>query len=156
MSDLANSIEKLSREEALEAAQNLALQISQNASPNEREEELLKPFIEKPYENIQEIEQLARLVLLTAAADSENEEAVRSAIQGAGRKQLILGGAEIVMLATLGLFALNLLVTKGKSSERRTVKIEEEDGKTTFVIENEVSYGISPSLGQLLKSYFGR
>jgi hypothetical protein len=156
MSDLVNSIEKLSREETLEAAQNLALQISPNASPNEREEELLKSFIEKPYENIQEIEQLARLVLLTAAADSENEEAVRSAIRGAGRKQLILGGAEIVVLATLALFALNLLVTKGKSSERRSVKIEEEDGKTTFVIENEVSYGISPSLGQLLKSYFGR
>ncbi|MDQ1638774.1 MAG: hypothetical protein QOF62_2113 [Pyrinomonadaceae bacterium] len=156
MSDLANSIEKLAREETLEAAQNLALQISQNASPGEPEEELLKPFIEKPYEHIQEIEQLARLVLLTAAADSENEEAVRSAIQGAGRKQLILGGAEIVALATLGLFALNLLVTKGKSSERHTVKIDEQDGKTTFVIENEVSYGISPSLGQLLKSYFGR
>jgi hypothetical protein len=155
MSDLTNSIEGLPLEQALEAAQNLTLEIIQNASPSEREEELPKPFIDKPNENTQEIEQLARLVLLTAAADSENAEAVRSAIKAAGRKELILEGTEIVVLATLGLFALNLLV-KGKSFERRTIKIEGDGGKTTFVIEDRVSYGISPSLGKLLKSYFGR
>lgn len=156
MSDLTNSIETLSRAEALEAAQNLALQITQNASPSAREEELSKPFIDKPNENIQEIEQLAQLILLTAAADPDNAEAVRSAIEGAGGKQLILGGTEIVVLATLGLFALNLLVTEQKSWKGQTIKIEEEAGKATFIIENQVSYGISPSLGQLLKSYFGR
>ena len=95
-------------------------------------------------------------MLLTAAANPENEEVVRSAIAGAGRKQIILGGSEIIALATLGLLALNLLLTKGKSSERQTIKIEEKDGKNTFMVENQVSYGISASLGQLLKSYFGR
>jgi len=156
MSDLTNSIEKLSREEALEAAQNLALQVTQNASPSEREEELPKPFIDKPYENVQEIEQLARLILLTAAGDAENAETVRSAIQEACRKQVILEGVETVVLATLGLFALNLLITKGKSPGRRTMKIEEEDGQTKFVIENQISYGISPTLGEVLRVYFGR
>lgn len=156
MNELPNLIENLSREEALEAAQYLALRISEGQSPGVREESLLKPIIEKPYENIQEIEQLSRLVLLTAAANPENEEVVRSAIAGAGRKQIILGGSEIIALATLGLLALNLLLTKGKSSERQTIKIEEKDGKNTFMVENQVSYGISASLGQLLKSYFGR
>ncbi|MGB9178454.1 MAG: hypothetical protein WCB68_04330 [Pyrinomonadaceae bacterium] len=156
MSDLTKSIETLTREEALEAAQNLALRISKDESPGDREEAVLKPLIEKPFENIQEIEQLARLVLLTAAANPENDEVVRSAIAGAGRKQFILGGAEIVVLATVGLFALNLLVTKGKASEHETIKIEEADGKTTITVENQVSYGISQSLGQVLKSYFGR
>jgi hypothetical protein len=156
MNELPDLIENLSREEALEAAQYLALRISEGQSPGDREEALLKPILEKPYENIQEIEQLSRLVLLTAAANPENEEVVRSAIAGAGRKQIILGGSEIIALATLGLLALNLLLTKGKSSERQTIKIEEKDGKNTFMVENQVSYGISASLGQLLKSYFGR
>jgi hypothetical protein len=155
MSDLTKSIEKLSREEALEAAQNLALEVTQHASPSERKDELPKPFIDKPNENIEEIEQLARLILLTAAADPEKVEAVTSVIEGPGRKELILEGTEIVVLGTLGLFALSLLA-KGKSSEGRTIKIKEGDGKTTFVIENQVSYGISRTLGELLKSYFGR
>jgi hypothetical protein len=55
MNDLTNWIEKLSREETLKAAQNLTLQITQNASRDDREEELPKPFIDKPSENLQEI-----------------------------------------------------------------------------------------------------
>jgi hypothetical protein len=155
MRDLTKSIEELRLEEALKAAQNLALQITQNATPSEREEELPKPFIDKPNEKIYEIEQLARLILLTAASDPENAEGVRSTIEDAGRKELVLEGTEIVVLATLGFFALNLLA-QGKSSEHPTIKIKEEGGKTTVVIERRVSYEISPSLGQLLKAYFGR
>jgi hypothetical protein len=156
MSDLTKLIEKLSRDEVLEAAQNLTLRITQNASKAEREEELPKPFIDRPNENAQEIEELARLILLTAAANSESAEDVGGAIEAAGRKELTDGGAEIVVLATLGAFALNCLVTKGNSSNRRTIRIEEEGGRTTFVIENQISYGISRSLGQFLNSYFGR
>jgi hypothetical protein len=155
MSDLTNSIEGLSREETLDAAQNLALQITQDALPDEREEELPKPFIDKPNDNTEDIEQLARLILLTGAANSEKAQTVRSAIQLSAGRELIPDGTEIVVLATLGLFALKLL-TKRKSSEGLTIKIKEDGDKTNFVIENQVSYGISPSLGQLLKSYFAR
>jgi hypothetical protein len=155
MSDLINSVEGLSREETLEAAQNLALQITQHASSGEREEELPKPFIDKPSENTEDIEQLARLILLTGAANSEKAETVRSAIEFSDGRELIPDGTEIVVLATLGLFTLNLL-TKRKSSEALTIKIKEDGDKTNFIIENQVSYRISPSLGQLLKSYFAR
>src|SRR5438067_11639255 len=156
MSDLTNSIEGLSREETLEAAHNLALEITQKASSAEREEELPKPFIDKPDENIQEIEQLARLILLAAAGDAKNAETVRSAIREACRKQVILDGTETVVLATLGLFALSLLITREGSPERGRIKIEDDTGRATFVIENQVSYGISPSLGKVLRSYFVR
>jgi hypothetical protein len=155
MSDLSKLIEKLSREEALVAAQNLTLLVTQNASKAEREEELPKPFIDKPNENVREIDELARLILLTGAANSESAEAVRRAIEESSRKELTDGGAEIVVLATLGVFALNLLVKK-HSSERPAIKFEEQDGQTSFVIENQISYGISRSLGQFLNSYFGR
>jgi hypothetical protein len=90
MNDLTNWIYKLSREETLEAAQNLTLQITRNASRDEREEELPKPFIHQPSENVQEIEQLARLILLAGAVSSQNVEVVRSVIQRAYGKQLIL------------------------------------------------------------------
>jgi len=155
MNDLTKLIEKLSRDEVLEVAQNLTLRITQNASKAEREEELPKPFIDRVNENAKETEELARLILLTAAANSERAEDVGWAIAAAGRKELTDGGAEIVVLATLGAFALNLLVTKGDSSDRHAIRIEEEGGRTTFVIANQISYGISRSLGQFLKSYFG-
>lgn len=154
MSDLINSIEGLSRVQAVEAAHNLALQITRHASPGEREEELPKPFIDKLSET-EDIKQLARLILLTGAANPETAETVRSAIQFSAGRELTPDGTELVVLATLGLFTLRLLA-KGKSSEGLTIKIKEDDGQTKFVIEDQVSYGISPSLGQLLKSYFAR
>ena len=153
MNDLINRIEKLSREETLIAAQNVTLQITQNASCNEREEELPKPFIDKPSENVQEIEQLARLILLAGAVSSESEQ-VSSAITAVSEKEA-LEGTETVVLATLGLFALSLLIAKPESKKAHTIKIEEEGKKTAFVIEDKFSDEISPSLGQVLKTYFG-
>jgi hypothetical protein len=93
--------------------------------------------------------------LLAGAASSESIEAVRSAILGVYEKEASLDGTEIVVLATLGLFALNLLVPKPESTKPQTIKIDEEDHKTTFVMEDSFSYEISPSLGQVLKTYFG-
>ena len=155
MNDLINWIEKLSREETLIAAQNLTLQITQNASRNEREEELPKPFIDKPSENVQEIEQLARLILLTGAVSSESLDAVRSTTQEVCETQASLEGTEIIVLATLGLFALSLLAPKDESTRDYLIEIEEENLRTTFIIESSFSYEVSPHLGQVLKTYFG-
>ena len=121
MTDLSKLIEKLSRGEALDAAQNLTLWITQNASKAEREEELLRPFIDNPNEKVKEIEELARPILLTAAANSESTEAVGWAIEAAGRKELIGKGVDIVVLATLGVFALNLLAKN--EIRRRAVQL---------------------------------
>src|SRR5690242_18476810 len=122
MNDLINRIEKPSREKTLIAAQNLTLQITQNASGHEREEELPRPFIDKPSGNVQQIEQLARLILLAGAVTGESE-AVRSAIQRVSEKETSLEGTEIVILATLGLFALSLMIAKPESKKAHTVKI---------------------------------
>jgi hypothetical protein len=154
MNQLVNQIESLSREEALEAAQHLGLLISEGRQAGEREEELLRDITNHPYANIEEIEQLSRILLLTAATLDGYEEAVRSAIDGAGRKQLILGGTEIVALAAIGLVALHILMTKGKSAEDEVINIKEEDGKTVVSIKRKTTYGISDSLGGILKSYF--
>lgn len=156
MNDLFKQIEGLTREEALEAAQHIALKISEGQSAGDREKQFLKPFLDQPYANIEEIEQLSRLVLLTAATNEDYEEDVKSAIRGAGRKQLILGGGEIVAIATIGLVALHMLLTKGKSGEEEVFEIEEKDGKTTISIKRKTTYGISGSLGAMIKGYFSK
>lgn len=154
MNDLEKQINDLTREETLEAAQYLATKISGVHAPGERERELLQPFTDQPYANIEEIEQLARVLLLTAVNEDGYQDSVKVAIEGAGRKQLILGGAEIVALAGIGLIALHILMTKGKSAEEEAITIEEKDGRTTVSIKRKTNYGISGSLGKLLKSYF--
>lgn len=154
MNDLIMWIERLSREGTLIAAQNLTLQITQNASRGEREEELPKPFIDKPSENVEETEQLARLILLVGAINSESVEAVRSALQGVN-EEASLEGTEAIVIATLGLFALNLLTSRPESTKTDTIKIEETGNKTTFVIEDKFAYEIGPSLGEVLKKYLG-
>lgn len=156
MNDLTKQIESLTFEEVLETAQHLALKISEGQPTGEREKQFLKPFLDQPYSNIEEIEQLSRLLLLAAATIEGYEEDVKSAIEGAGRKQLILGGTEIVALATMGLVALHTLLTKGKSGEDEAITIEEKDGKTTISIKRRTTYGISDSLGKILKGYFSK
>jgi hypothetical protein len=154
MNDLANQIRNLSREEALEAAQHLGLRISGSRQPGEREKELLQEITNHPNANIEEIEQLCRLLLFTAAMTDGYEDAVKAAIAGAGRKQFILGGAEIVALAAIGLVALHIVVTRGKSAEDEVMNVTEENGKTVVSIQRKTTYGISDSLGKILKSYF--
>lgn len=156
MNDLFKQIEDLTREEALEAAQHIALKISEGKSAGDREQQFLKPFLDQPYANIEEIEQLSRLVLLTAATNEDYEEDVKSAIRGAGRKQLILGGGEIIAIASISLVALHMLLTKGKSSEEEVFEIEEKDGRTTITINRKTTYGISGSLGTMIKGYFSK
>jgi hypothetical protein len=156
MEDIIKQINDLTREESLEAAQYLALTILEGKLAGEREKQFLQPFLEQPYANIEEIGQLARLLLLTAVLTDGYEEAVKSAIEGAGKKQLILGGTEIIALATIGLIALHTLLTRGKSGEDETIAIEEKDGKTTISIKRKTTYGISDSLGKMLKGYFSK
>lgn len=153
MNDLIREIEGLSREQALEAAGFLSRQLAPDSGAGETERTLLEPLTAEPYRNIEEIEQLARIVLMSAALDPEYEAAVRKAVEGAGRKQYILGGAEIVALAAICLLALQAVIARGKSSESETISIEDDGEKTSTFIHKEVTYGVSPKLGAILKAY---
>jgi hypothetical protein len=124
--------------------------LTANEQVGDAEKDFLKPLIEQPYQNLPEIEQLARLTLMAAALTPEYENTVRKAVEGAGKKQFILGGAEIVALAIVALAAL------GRTYNSEMIVIEEKGGKTTTTIRNEATYGISLKLGSVLKSYFHR
>jgi hypothetical protein len=154
MNDLIQRIQELSREEALEAAGFVGKELTSASSPSETEKDLLKPLTIQPYQNIEELEQLARLMLITGASMPEFQETIRKAVEGAGQKQFILGGAEIVVLSVLALGALHVIVSKGRESEEEVIKIEEKDGKTSITIRKKVRYGIGTKLGSILKDYF--
>jgi hypothetical protein len=155
MSDLVEKIQTLSREEALEAAGYVCDALGIDLDKTGAERTALESLTAQPFQSIQEIEQLARLVLMTAALTPEHEDAVRKAIEGSGQKQFILGGAEIVMLGALALGTLHIMVSKGKEREEETISIKKVGDETTTTICKTVQYGITGKLAGILGSYFG-
>lgn len=153
MRDLIQLIDQLSREEALEAANFLGDVITLEVGTGDVEAGALKPLTDQPYQSIEAIEQLARLLLITAATIPEYEDDVRKAIEGAGRKQFILSGTEIVALSIVALGALHVLISKGKTGVKRGIKISGEGDRATVEIQEEVHYGISSQLATILRSY---
>lgn len=154
MNELQQRIEKLTREEVFEAAQFIAQEISEGRLPEEREDEVLKEITEKPFENIDEFENMARILLSVAAETPDLQDKVEQAIAGIGKKQLILGGAEIIMLAGLFLVGLHIVISRGVSSVSEKTEYEEKNGKSYVRINKKTTYGISSVLGNIFKSYF--
>jgi len=156
MADLIQEIANLSREQALEASQFVGRRILVDKATGEAEQTALKQLIENPFQNIKEIEQLARLLLFSAALTPEYEGITRKAVEGAGKKNFVLGGAEIVVLAMISLGALHVIVTRGKISETLEIKEEKDkDGKVTTTINKQVKYGIGLNLATVLRNYLG-
>ena len=58
-----------------------------------------------------------------------------------------------MILASICLYALHMIIAKGKTSESETLSFKEEDGKTSVDIHREVTYGIGPGLASILKKY---
>jgi hypothetical protein len=154
MSTLSERIEKLNREQVIEAAQFLSRSLTEGQKAGEAENAALAQLKARPFKYLGEVEQLARIILLAAAANPEYEEEVEKALAGTGHKQIILGGMEIVALAGIGLVALHVIVTRGKSKENLETEIISPDG-TKVKTSKTTSYGISSSLGDILKNYFG-
>ena len=149
-SDLTATILELPDTEALEAAQFYALELPLTVAETPKavaSEEILTA----PQENLKELAQLSRLLLLSGVED--DRDSVARSINGAGKTQFILGGAEIVALAVLLVKAANLVVTKGKTSVKETETTEtNSDGSTKVTHTTETKYGLTalPKVASLL------
>lgn len=155
MNELVTSINELSREQALEAARYLSASLGVSTDNVARERAALEPLTQQPYANAADIEALARLLLLTAAAEPDYQIAVQKAVDGAGVKQFILGGAEIVIISSLALCALQTVIAKGKTQTDEVMTITEEGGKRTVEVRKTVKYGVGKQLADVLGGYFG-
>lgn len=150
--DLMKNIDSLSREQAIEAASFVASSIGADNTTHTDAAALLVEWSDRPYQHLSEAEELARLLLSVSAATPDLEPIVREAIAGAGRKQVVLAGGEIVALAALALGALQAILSKGRTSEQVSETIEKgPDGKETVVRTRNTTWGISSTLGELLK-----
>jgi hypothetical protein len=153
--ELIDRIHSLTRDQALEAARFVAKSLAGD-EPADANIPELKAISEEPYRHLPDVEVLARLVLLSTAVTPEGAAQVEQAIAGAQRKQFILGGAEIVMLAALAVVALKIVVTKGKGKTTRRIKIRMVDGEPVVEIEEiQESVSISKDLAAILHARLG-
>ncbi len=144
---LLETIRTLDEPTALEAAQLLAAALE--AKPAYDTE---SPIFAAPLEHRPEIAEMCRLLLMVAATGTESRALTEEAIQGAGRKQLVLGGAEIVALASLAIGALQVYLSGGRTAEEEIMTVERQaDGSELTTIRRSVKYGVSGHVGQLLR-----
>jgi hypothetical protein len=146
---LLGEIEALDDASTAEAAQLLAATLNADASSD-----ILDPdFKDHPMEHRSDIVDLSRLLLMAAAIDPRTQPLVSESIAGVGRKNLVLGGAELVIIAGLAVNALQICLSKGMTSKVEEVTIEQrEDGTSVASIHNKVTYGVSARLATLIRS----
>lgn len=149
MSELPDRIRSLDRIAAYEAAQFVAVELG--ARPDGKVP--ASPLVDDPLAHQDDVEDLAKVLLLTTA---EIEPAmVERALDGVGQRQIIFGGLELVAVAILAIGALHIIVSKGKSEESTTTRIEKDtDGKEVVTTSTETRYAISDALGDMLRAIF--
>jgi len=77
--------------------------------------------------------------LLAAAADSDLRPRIEQILSATGRKALILGGTEIVLAAGLGINAMQVMFSKGRSKLDEEWDITEKDGERHIVYRRKTS-----------------
>jgi hypothetical protein len=146
-------IRELDRPTTLEAAQLLAAELGAETDKPPFDHEILS----SPTTHQDELEDLARVLLVAASA--LDPEAVDSAVQGAGRKQLVLGGGELVALAYLVVNGLRITLArarKSESTETITIERDDEGHEVVKVVRNNVQYEVAERTTELLKELINR
>ncbi len=147
--NLITQIRALDEATALEAAQLLSGALGAQATPTVAGQHVL----DRPLEHRDDIGDLCRVLLIVAASDAETRELVEESLAGAGRKQLVLSGPELVTLGFEILGALQIFYSKGRTRQVETLTIRKgPDGSEETVIQQTVKYGISAKLADLLKA----
>jgi hypothetical protein len=149
--ELMEKIAKAPLEQVLEALGFLAQSLDVSEEPEELEEPA-EPGDPAGEEILGDVTSLARIALSVAALSDETREEVVLALDGAGRKQFILGGVgELLILGELAIRLVHVLVSKGKTSEEVTVTVKEPGGRTETTVR-KTTYGISNSpLGKAIQ-----
>lgn len=153
--DLIAKINGLTRDQAIEAAGFVSQSLAGD-EPIDQNAPALKAIVAEPYSHLPDVEALARLILISAASTEQGAKEVDQAISGTGRKNLILGGMEIVALAALGVVALRIIVTGGRGRTERTLEVLEKDGKPYVKMkEVEEPISITSDLAAILRGTLG-
>ncbi|MEU0119707.1 hypothetical protein ABZ137_40090 [Streptomyces bobili] len=111
------------------------------------------PVLTHPLMHRADFVTLTRVALTLAAADEETAFLVDQALDGAGHKQLVLGGAELVAIGIMVSMIVTSLCARGRKEKRERITFERSpDGTEKFTIDTTVSYGSSLPLGQAVRA----
>lgn len=147
MTDLEHRIQQLDRATALEAAQFLAADLGGTTELALPDNEITSD----PLAHQEDFENLAKLLLLITS--DVDPGAVEIAIDNTGERQFVLGGAELIMLAVLAISGLQVVFSRGRTSEESvTVEERDADGSVRKITTHKSTYGLSGNLGKLLSS----
>ncbi|MGV1048084.1 MAG: hypothetical protein ACOYD4_06120 [Solirubrobacterales bacterium] len=97
-----------------------------------------------------EVEDLARTALVLTALDPGRRGEVEEVLDRVGQKAFILGGAEIVIAAAIGLGVLQTVLSKGRKSEEETTEIVTDENGRREITHRKVVYGLSVPIGKLV------
>jgi len=157
-SELITRIQALTREEAMEAALALAEEVDTGEKPQGEGGRFVAAVEAAPLQHIEETEELARILLVAAAADEDLAATVREILDAVGNKAFILGGLEIVALAALAVAGLHVVISKGRSrkSKETTYEYGPNGEVTKMVVREEIRYDISANLGGIVAGAAGK
>lgn len=147
METIIEKVQQLPAANAIEAAKTVASAIADE--PVITEDEFETEFGD-PFEHIADMEEFARILLINAAERPKYRDLVDTAITNVGKKQLVLGGPELVMLVALGVAALRIMINpvseeKFKYTDKNGTKVEH-----TRTYNNSTNF-LSRILGKYLK-----
>jgi ferric-dicitrate binding protein FerR (iron transport regulator) len=151
--ELVRRIEALPRELVFEAAYGMSRRIAAGGDLDAGQRAQLGDFLAAPERHLGDIEQVGRLVLLGAAATPAYQPAVEKALDNAGRRNLVLGGAEIVALAALGVYALQVLLSKGRTIDTTVTTTTKANGDVVMSYKEVhwgIPHGIQAALGAVM------
>jgi hypothetical protein len=152
---IIQTINGLSRDQAIEAARLVSRSLVGDEPVDERHP-ALQAIRDHPHAHLPDLENLARLVLMSMASTIESAAEVERAIAGVGKKQLSLGGVEIVTLAALGVAALDTIATRDRGQTQETIKFLDRDGNLYAEVEQiEEPIPITPELATILRGTLG-
>lgn len=157
ISTLVDRIEALTREEVMEAGLALSQELDAGDVSDAEGRRFVESVESAPLQHIVEAEELARVLLLAAAADPELAPTVEEILDSVGGKAFILGGLEIVALAALAVAALHIVVSKGRKSDvvETTLHFGPDGRVTDLTVKKDRRFGISANIGKILASAAG-
>lgn len=151
-------IDAANREEVLEAARFFSRKLAAGSPELAPTQALAADLARQPFAHVEGLEKICRALLAAGAYDPALASEVTRALDGAGRKQFILGGAEIVALAVVAVIALKVVITGGKGqSQQYTHMTMHPDGRIDLIIDkSSKAISITEDLAALFRGTPGQ
>lgn len=104
MTQLHEQIDQLSSEELIEATNFVLVNLGDDIP--EFDTNIVQPYLDHPLEQLNEISNVCKIILLNAGAHPEFKELVSDAIANTGKKNFVLSGEQITtIILSLGVLA---------------------------------------------------